>query len=76
MQHRIQIDHVHSLAICTEIGDRLHKIMSKDQSELPASIEARLSRLHELEVDSPSIVPPMEALVCWKIAVGSHLNRP
>ena len=65
MQHRIHIDrihidHVHSLAICTEIGDRLREMLSKDQSELPASIEDSLSRLRELEVHSPSIVPPME----------------
>ena len=57
---RIHIDHVHSLAICTEIGDRLREMLSKDQSEIPASIEARLSRLRELEVDLPSIVPPIE----------------
>jgi hypothetical protein len=61
MQDRIHIDELHSRAICTEIGERLRALLSRNQTELPASIEARLNRLRELDDDySPSIVPSMD----------------
>ena len=60
MHDRIHIDNVHSLAIRTEIGERLRELLFKDQSEVPASIESRLHRLRELENDSPPLVPWME----------------
>jgi hypothetical protein len=61
MQDRFQIDQVHARAICAEIGERLRQALSKDEAELPDSLEARLDRLREQDADySPSIVPPMD----------------
>ena len=59
MHNRIDIDHRHSLAISQEIGERL-KASLRVESELPPSIRNRIERLHELEGQSPSIVPTME----------------
>jgi hypothetical protein len=61
MREHINIDHVHKHAIYTEIGERLGDILARNQTELPASIEARLNRLRELDDDfSPSIVPALD----------------
>jgi hypothetical protein len=58
MQHRVRIDEVHARAIRTEIGERLRYALSRDQLELPTSLENRLNRLREMDDDySPSIVP-------------------
>ena len=59
MHNRIDIDHRHSLAISQEIGERLRASL-RVESELPPSIRNRIERLHELEGQSPSIVPTME----------------
>ena len=59
MHNRIDIDHRHSLAISQEIGERLQASL-RVESELPPSIRNRIERLHELEGQSPSIVPTME----------------
>jgi hypothetical protein len=57
MQNRsIQIDRLHSRAISTEVGERLRVILEKEQ---PAgrSLQKLISRLPELDDDSPRIVP-------------------
>jgi hypothetical protein len=57
MQNRsIQIDRVHSRAISTEVGERLRVMLEKEQ---PAgrSLQTLISRLPELDEDSPPIVP-------------------
>jgi len=59
MHNRIDIDHRHSLAISQEIGERLQASL-RVESELPPSIRNRIERLHELEGQSPSIIPTME----------------
>jgi hypothetical protein len=61
MQDRFQIDQVHARAICAEIGERLRQALSKDEAELPDSLESQLHRLREQDEDySPSIVPSMD----------------
>ena len=62
MRTRIDIDYVHSRAIVREIGERLHKSL-KPEPELPASLKMQIDRLHELEEQSPTIVPDAEH---WK----------
>jgi hypothetical protein len=58
MQNRIvRIDQIHSRAICTEVAERLRIILANEQSEVPSSLKNQIDRLHELDEDSPSIVP-------------------
>jgi hypothetical protein len=59
MRNPIDIDHNHSRAICREIGERLQQHL-RAEPELPASMRKRIRQLHELEGQSPSIVPDME----------------
>jgi hypothetical protein len=59
MRNRIDIDRKHSRAIVQEIGERLRASL-KEESELPGSLRAQINRLHELEGQSPSIVPSAE----------------
>jgi hypothetical protein len=60
MQGQLQINQMHARAICTEIGERLRPVLSKDGTSLPASLAKRLNRLREREADSPSIVPSLD----------------
>ena len=53
----IRIDEIHSRAISTEIAERLRLILANERSELPNSLKNLVSRLPELDEDSPSIVP-------------------
>jgi hypothetical protein len=59
MHRRIDIDNGHSRAIVREIGERL-RMSLKPNPELPASLKMQIDRLHELEEQSPSIVPDAE----------------
>jgi len=57
----ILIDETHSLAICTEIGERLRSILNEN-APVPARLAALLARLDEWDFhESPSIVSGMEA---------------
>jgi hypothetical protein len=61
MQDRVHIDDVHARAICNEIGERLRQALSRDETELPASLESRLNRLREQDDRySPLIVPDLD----------------
>src|SRR6516165_5118279 len=59
MRNPVDIDHTHSRAICREIGERLQQYLITE-AELPASMRKQVQRLHELEGQSPSIVPDVE----------------
>ena len=48
---------IHSRAISTEIAERLRLILASERSELPNSLKNLVSRLPELDENSPSIVP-------------------
>jgi hypothetical protein len=58
MRTLIDIDYVHSWAIVREIGERRTSL--KPEPELPASFKMQIGRLHELEEQSPTIVPDAE----------------
>jgi len=58
MQNRIvRIDPTHSRAISTAVAETLRMILAREQSESPSSLKNLISRLPELDEDSPSIVP-------------------
>jgi septum formation topological specificity factor MinE len=58
MQNRfMRIDEIHSRAISTEVAERLRLILANERSELPSSLTNLISRLPELDEDSPSIIP-------------------
>jgi len=59
MRNRIDIDPKHSRAIVQEIGERLRAVL-KEEPECPGSLRTQIDRLHELEEQSPSIVPAAE----------------
>lgn len=57
----VSIDEAHSLAICTEIGERLRSVLVVS-APMPPKLTLLLARLDELDFhESPSIVPGMEA---------------
>ena len=54
----IQIDHMHSRAICDEIGDRLRETLGREPVELPPRLRLLVERLAELDGEvAPSIIP-------------------
>jgi hypothetical protein len=59
LRDRIDIDRKHSRAIVQEIAERLRAFL-KEEPELPGSLRAQINRLHELEGQSPSIIPSAE----------------
>jgi hypothetical protein len=72
MRDRIDIDQVHSRAICREIGERLQAYL-KPEPELTVHLRERVDQLHELEGQSPSIVPDVEHRLGNK--QGSDVSR-
>jgi hypothetical protein len=57
----IRIDHIHSRAICDEIGERLRETLRREALELPPRLQLLVDRLAELDGRSaPSIVPSFE----------------
>jgi len=81
MRNRIDIDHVHSRAICREIGERLQAYL-EPEPELPAHLRKQVNRFCELEGQSPSIVPDVEHRLgnepgsAGAVAAGVYLPRP
>jgi hypothetical protein len=59
MRNRIDIDPKHRRAIVQEIGERLRAFL-REEPKLPGSLRAQINRLHELEGQSPSIIPSAE----------------
>jgi hypothetical protein len=59
MRNRIDMGHAHSRAISEQIGERLRACL-KDRPALPATLRQQIDRLHELQGQSPSIVPNSE----------------
>jgi len=58
-----KLQSAHVRALCREIGERIGERMraSRPQSEPPASIEAQMGRLRELDEESPTIVPAIRS---------------
>jgi hypothetical protein len=60
----IGIDHIHSRAICDEIGERLRQTLRKESVALPPSLQLLVDRLAELDgAAAPSIVPSFEDML-------------
>ena len=72
MRNRIDIDHLHSRAICREIGERLQTYL-KPEPELTAHLRKQVGQLRELEGHSPSIVPDVERRLGKE--PGSYVSR-
>jgi hypothetical protein len=58
MRNRIDIDHLHSRAICREIGEL--QAYLEPELALPVHLRKQVNRFCELEGQSPSIVPDVE----------------
>jgi hypothetical protein len=57
----IQIDPIHSRAICDEIGERLRQVLKRESVGLPLRLQLLVDRLAELDgAAAPSIVPSFE----------------
>jgi hypothetical protein len=57
----IRIDHIHSRAICDEIGERLREALRRESAALPPRLQLLIDRLAELDREvAPSIVPSLE----------------
>jgi hypothetical protein len=61
----MQIEAVHSRAICEEIGDRLREILRREaSSELPPRLQHLMERLAEADRETaPSLVPSLEDMI-------------
>jgi hypothetical protein len=60
----IRIDHIHSRAICDEIGERLRETLRREALELPPRLQLLVDRLAEIDGRSaPSIVPSFEDML-------------
>ena len=78
----IQIDHIHSRAICDEIADRLRDILRRDVAELPGYLKHLMERLAESEgqvvlsktlpVIAPPIVPSLEDIMPRRELITFH----
>jgi hypothetical protein len=56
LNHNVEINRIHSSAICSEIGDRLRvSFMRPESNELPLSIRKQLHQLRTLDEDCPSL---------------------
>lgn len=57
----VQIDSVHSAAICEELGYRLSQYLKNEIPELPPQLKLLLDRLRQQDLEeAPSIVPSFE----------------
>jgi predicted transcriptional regulator len=61
----IQIDPIHSRAICEEIGERLRDMLQRHgMPELPSNLQRLMQRLAEADDEiSPSIAPSLEDII-------------
>ena len=58
MQNRsIQIDPIHTRAVCAGVAEGLRLILPKEQPQTGSSLQKLISRLPELDEESPHIVP-------------------
>jgi hypothetical protein len=77
MPDRINIDLVHSRAMCTEIGERLRDILAREHTEFPASITAGVDRLREQEQERAPKTNSRSPPWFYGAAIGCiYLERP
>jgi hypothetical protein len=69
-QDGLQIDSLHSRAICEEIGDRLRIALGPVPRALPVRLQMLMEQLAELDREpAPSIVPSLEDMI-WEPEVA------
>ena len=74
----LAIDHIHSRAICDEIGERLGYMLRMDVSEVPPYLLRLIERLDEQDdllptVSSPSIAPSFDET--WRDEQEVNVDR-
>ena len=63
---QLEIDSIHSRAICDEIGERLRIILRPETGGLPLRLQVLIDRLADQERQlAPSIVPDLEDMI-WQ----------
>ena len=54
----VQINRIHSGAVCRAIGERLSELLNPQSNELPPSLRALMEQLANLNLDVPSKIRP------------------
>jgi hypothetical protein len=73
----IRIDHVHSRAICDEIGERLGQTLRRESVELPPRLQLLVARLAALDGEiAPSIVPACDDMLPQRKLHASSARYP
>jgi len=71
--NRLNVDSIHSRAICDEIGERLRTMLRPDTGDLPVRLQILIDRLADQERQlAPSIVPDMDDMIWQLEPVVSH----
>jgi hypothetical protein len=71
--NELNIDSIHSLAICDEIGERLRIMLRPDTGGLPVRLQILIDRLADQDRQSaPSIVPDLDDMIWQPEPVVSH----
>jgi hypothetical protein len=70
----LQIDAVHTRAICDEIGERLRGMLRRPvRNELPPRLQSLMEQLAMLDGDaSPSIVPSIDDMTMPQSSCAPH----
>lgn len=64
--NQLEIDSIHSRAICEEIGERLRIMLRPETGDLPVRLQLLIDRLADQERQSaPSIVPDLDDMI-WQ----------
>jgi hypothetical protein len=64
--NQLQIDSLHSRAICDEIGERLRRILLPETADLPVRLQILIDRLADQDRElAPSIVPDLDDMI-WQ----------
>lgn len=54
----IQLDHVHSAAVCEGVGERLRNALNREASDTPQRLRRLVDRLPELDSEHTSSLVP------------------
>jgi hypothetical protein len=56
MMLNVEINRIHSRAVCQAIGERLSAVLGPQSNELPASLLALMQQLARVNLAAPSII--------------------
>jgi hypothetical protein len=68
MMLNVQINRIHSGAVCKAIGEGLSAVLASHSSELPPSLLALMDRLKKLNLDAP---PNLALKLLEPVSAGS-----